>query len=133
MASVQWQTPISTDDLLQAAQQLERLEFERFLNRLLAIRAQRKAPGTSYPEAELLLEINRGIPANLQNRYNALEQKRQAEMLTDEDYRELLELTDRIEEWQAKRAESLSLLAQRRGVSLGQLLCDLGIQPLPYV
>lgn len=80
-------------DLLQAAQQLERLEFERFLNRLLAIRAQRKASATSHPEAELLLEINQGIPANLQNRYNALAQKRQVETLTDEDYRELLELT----------------------------------------
>lgn len=133
MASVQWQTPISTEDLLRAAQQLERLEFEQFLNHLLAIRAQRKALAMPRQEAELLLEINQRIPVDLQNRYDTLEQKRLAEMLTSEEYRELLELTDRIEEWQAKRAESLSLLAQRRGVSMGQLLRDLGIQPPPYV
>lgn len=124
---------VSTDELLRAAQQLDGLEFEQLLNRLLTIRAQRKAQALPQQEVELLLAINRKIPVELQSRYDLLAQKRQDETLTGVEYQELLNLTDRIEELQVKRAESLSLLAQRRGSPLGHVLRDLGIQPLPYV
>ncbi len=133
MIAAQLQTQVSTDELLRAAQQLDGLEFDQLLNRLLTIRAQRKAQALPQQEVELLLAINRKIPVELQSRYDLLAQKRQDETLTGVEYQELLNLTDRIEELQVKRAESLSLLAQRRGSPLGQLLHDLGIQPLPYV
>ena len=133
MIAAQLQTQVSTDELLRAAQQLDGLEFDQLLNRLLTIRAQRKAQALPQQEVELLLAINRKIPVELQSRYDLLAQKRQDETLTGVEYQELLNLTDRIEELQVKRAESLSLLAQRRGSPLGHVLRDLGIQPLPYV
>ena len=42
----------------------------------------------------MLLEINRSLPADTQRRYDGLIAKRRAEVLTPEEYDELLRLTD---------------------------------------
>jgi hypothetical protein len=128
MATIVLQAQISPDDLLKAADQLSLTELEQFLANLLALRARRRAPGLPPEEAELLLQINRGIPSETRAQYEDLLTKREAETLTPEEHEELLKLVEQVEALQAERAEHLASLSRLRGVPLGALMDDLGIR-----
>ncbi|WP_293052938.1 MULTISPECIES: hypothetical protein [unclassified Moorena] len=75
----------------------------------------------------MLITINQGIPANIQNRYDELIQKRRMEMLTPDQYSELLALSDQVETIEAKRVEAMAELARLRQISLSTLMTDLDI------
>jgi hypothetical protein len=120
------------DELLNAANQLDETDLETFLNRLLLMRARRKAPILTTQEASLLLQINQGIPMDMHQQYQTLAEKRDAETLTDQEYQTLLQLSDRIEQLAAHRLEALVNLATLRQVPLLQLMDDLGIQAPSY-
>jgi uncharacterized protein YnzC (UPF0291/DUF896 family) len=77
----------------------------------------------------LLLKINQGIPDALQARFNELITKRKAMTLTNVEQAELIQLTDEIEQLDAKRIEYLAELSRLRRRSLTQVMQDLGIQP----
>jgi hypothetical protein len=118
-----------TEALLKAVEQIPQPEFDAFVTQVLKLRAQRQAPSLSMSESELLLKINQGIPDQLQQRFNQLVAKRQALDLTEADYAELIQLTDRIEQLDAERIESLAELARLKNKSLTEMMHDLGIQP----
>jgi hypothetical protein len=86
----------------------------------------------SFPTAdgELLLLINRPIPAELQQRYDLLLAKRQTETLLPNEYDDLLRLTEQIETLEAQRVAALAELARLRGTSLRALMTRLGIPAL---
>ena len=77
---------------------------------------------TMQRESELLLKINQGIPLDIQEDYNDLIAKRDAETLTNHEYKELLNLTQQIEKQQAQRIEHLAELASLKGISLNTLM-----------
>lgn len=118
-----------TEALLKAVEQIPQPELDAFVTQVLKLRAQRQAPSLSMSESELLLKINQGIPDQLQQRFNQLVAKRQALDLTEADYAELVQLTDRIEQLDAERIESLAELARLQNKSLIEMMHDLGIQP----
>ncbi|MDB9332705.1 STAS/SEC14 domain-containing protein [Nodularia spumigena CS-591/04] len=124
---------LSSDDLLKAVEQLSQADLKQFISQVIALQAQRTAPSLMQQESELLLKINQGISVEIQNYYNDLIAKREAETLTDEEYRELLSLTEQIEKQQAQRIEYLVELANLRGISLNALMESLGIQTQVYV
>ena len=62
----------------------------------------------------------------MQNRFDALLEKRDALVLNDAEHAELLELTDTIENLEAKRVIRLGELSRLRGVTLEALMHDLG-------
>jgi hypothetical protein len=119
---------LSPDELLQAVQQLSPAELSGFVEKILALRADREAPRLSQEESDLLLAINEPIPADLQSQYNTLIAKRQSETLTNPEHEELRQLTDEIERREADRIEALRRLAGVRGTSLQKVMADLGIQ-----
>ena len=84
-------------------------------------------------EAKLLLQINQGVPPEIQQRYHELIAKRHSETLTCDEYSELLRLTDTVEYLEAKRVEHLAELAIHRKTSLTALMEELGIQTPDYV
>lgn len=129
MPTLKIEAQLSKNELLQAAEQLSSVELEQFVQEILAISAKRKAPSLSHNESDLLLKINQGIEGEIQQRYNLLIEKRQAETLTSEEYQELLDLTHKVEEHQAIRLKYLSQLARVRQISLSRLVEQLGIQP----
>ena len=88
-----------------------------------------RAPRLSPRESELLLEINRGLPAGAAERYGELMSRRRAEALAPEEHQELLRLTEEAERLQAERIERLVQLAHLRGKPLGLLMEELGIRP----
>ncbi|MCU0567228.1 MAG: STAS/SEC14 domain-containing protein [Oculatellaceae cyanobacterium Prado106] len=124
---------MSLDELIQAAHQLDETDLEQLLHQIVVLRASRKTQVLPEEEAQLLLKINQGVPADLRTRYQSLRQKREAETLTDEEYDTLIQLSNQIEQIGAQRLEALASLAQLRQVSLLDLMETLGIQPVSYV
>lgn len=132
MPTIQIEADLSSDQLLSAARQLPRQEFDRFVGQVLRLRAERIAPVLPAAESELLQKINQGLPQVMQERLNELIQKRRAETINSKELRELKKLTDKIEKLDAERLELLSKLAALRNVPLRKLIKQLGLEPVPH-
>jgi len=132
MPVVQLESQLSTEQLFNAVQQMPQNELEKFVARVLSLRASYYAPVLSEAESELFLKINRGVPEALQKRYDALIAKRQDETLSRNEYDELLRLTSRIERLDVERMKSLAELARLRKKSLTALMRELGIKTPAY-
>ena len=133
MAGVQTLSEPNVDQLLQGAALLGSNELEQFTDRLLALRAHRRAPSLSKREAELLQLINRGIPAEARQRYDELNDALHAETITDDEHQELLKLIEQVEQSDAERLRNLVELAQLRQLSLDELMDQLGLRQPTYV
>ena len=118
---------MSVDELLKAIDSLSEPDLDNLVKRALFVRARRKMNVLTPAETDLLLEINQGIPAQVHDRYEVLLEKRDDETLTEDNYRELLDLSNQIEGFGVKRIEALAKLATFRQVSLPKLMDDLGI------
>jgi hypothetical protein len=79
-------------------------------------------------ESALLSRINQGLPSEDRDRMRALIGKRDDETITAEEWRELAALTDRLELLHADRLAALAELAKLRGVTLDEVMSQLGIQ-----
>jgi hypothetical protein len=129
MPTIHIDAQVSPDELLTAVDQLGTTELDRFVSRVLSLQARRKAPSLPPEEEALIVEINRGLPADVHDRLRLLDEKRADETLTPEEHAELLRLVDQLEDLQVQRVEKLSRLARLRGVSLTALMDTLGIRP----
>lgn len=98
-----------------------------------AVRSVRLRPANEAAEAELLRQINTGWAAERWQRYHALVAKRRAEILTPEEHRELIALTDEREIAHAQRMEHLVELAKLRQTTLDAVMEQLGLQAPGYV
>lgn len=119
---------MSLDELLHAVHELDETDLDQLVRQALLLQAQRRATVLPSVESELLLQINQGIPFSLHKRYRELAAKRDEETLSELEYEELLNLSDRIEHLAVQRLEALSKLAALRHISLQQVMDDLGIQ-----
>jgi hypothetical protein len=129
MPTLHVEAQVSPDELLQAVDQLGTADLERFVARVLALRARRAAPSVPPEEAALLLQINLGLPAEMRDRLGQLNEKCEDEALTPDEHAELLGLVAQVEALEGERIERLSRLAHLRGVSLTALMDELGIRP----
>ena len=132
MTIVKVETELTTDNLLKAVGQLNKHEIEQFVSQVINLRAQRLVHRLSQAEAQFIVKINQGVPAEVQEQYDELIDKRRDEALSSEEYSELLRLTDQIEKMEAQRMLYLSELALYRKVSLTELMDNMGIQPPAY-
>ncbi len=124
---------MSLDELIQAANQLDEADLERLLQQVVILRAHRKANVLPLKEAQLLHKINQGVDPELRAQYQTLRAKKEAETLTDTEYKTLIQLSNTIEQFGVQRLEALANLAQLRQVSLSELMETLDIQPVTYV
>jgi hypothetical protein len=93
-----------------------------------------KIDGVPATENILMQKIDRPLPPVIQERYNNLRVKLQSQDLTLAEQKELLDLADTIEQFDAERLQNLLALAQLRQVTLPQLLQQLNIStPAVYV
>lgn len=131
MTTVQVTSEISIelDEVLDGVSKLDTPELEKFLAQVSILLARRKAPNLSKREAELLQQINQGLPAHLQQRYDELTTKLRSEAISSTEYDTLLALIDQVELADIERMKALIELAQLRNVSLDALLNQLGIHP----
>jgi len=126
------QIEIDLDEVLQGLARLGTKELEQFVEKVIALQAQRRAPSLPKDETELLQQINRGLPADIRQRYDALNAKLHDGTITPKEHEELLTLIDRIELADAERMQLLVALAQLRGVSVDTLMEQLGICRTTY-
>lgn len=119
---------VEAEQLLNAALQLPPLELDQLVARLQTMRRKTKVPRLSQPESELLRRINQGVPAQLQQRYDALRRKRRRHKLTRKEQQELLSLSKQMEQIDAERLQHLAELAQLRNISLPDLMRQLGLE-----
>jgi hypothetical protein len=87
----------------------------------------------SKAEADLLQNINLGLPPEMWEHYHALLAKRRAETLTPQEQATLIEISDQIEQANARRIHYLIELASLRGTSLEAVMQELGIEAPAYV
>lgn len=118
---------INPAQLLAAAEQLTAKELAAFAADVVALRARRLAPSLAADEATLLQRINAAAPAVEAQRYAELVTLRDTEALSGAEYAELLRLSDAREERNAARMAVLMELATLRGVTLDEVLRDLGL------
>lgn len=102
------------------------------LETLQARLRQNEIPHLPKAESDLLQEINQGMPETDWQRYNELIAKREAEMLTVDERDELVAITDRREEANARRMANLVALARLRKKPLESVMEELGIQTPSY-
>jgi transcriptional regulator of heat shock response len=129
MAKVQVVSQVDLNVVLDSVVQLDIRELEQFAAALNRVLVQRKVPSLPQREAELLQQINRGLPTPVKHRYAELSAMLADETLTAQEHQELLTLIDQVELANVERIKHLIALAQLRGVDLDILLDQLGIQP----
>ncbi|MCB0582475.1 MAG: hypothetical protein KDD10_24565 [Phaeodactylibacter sp.] len=127
MSSIQIKSSITVEELVQGVAQLEGKELDDFIQQVLSIRVRRKAGHLEERESELLEMINEGLPAETQERFLELDEKRRAETLTEEEHAELIDITAVMEAKNVQRVKHLSELALLRKVGLRALMEQLGI------
>jgi hypothetical protein len=78
-------------------------------------------------EARLLRQINQGFDEKWWQRYHELIEKRQMSILQTAEHRELIGMTDEIEQKEVKRLQAVVKLAKLRKQSLRDVMKDLGL------
>ena len=86
-------------------------------------------PHLDQDEAELVRQISLGFSSTWWARYEALKNKRRAETLTLQEHEQLIQMSDELEQANARRIHSLVGLAQLRGTSLEALMQEFGLTP----
>ena len=82
----------------------------------------------SAEESRLLMAINVGLSEPEWQRFHELQAKRRAETLTKPEQRELIAINDRLEALNVRRLEKLMELGKLWGMSLDQVMHQLGIR-----
>ncbi len=119
-------------DLFSGVQRLDMRELKKFSEQVSLFYVQRKTPHLSARETELLQKINRGFPVSVWQPYKQLIVKRNDETLTEDEYQQLITLSDQLEEMNAERMGYLIELSQLRKQPLQKVMDDLGIHPLSH-
>lgn len=128
MATVQIKSDVDIDQLLEGVAQLDTTELQQFLTRASLLLAQRQDTALPSSESDLLRQINQGLPADTQHRYDELREKLRREELNSEEHKELLKLVDVVEQATADRLQHLIALSQLRQIPLDELMKQLGIR-----
>ncbi|HLK55977.1 MAG TPA: hypothetical protein VKU00_05420 [Chthonomonadaceae bacterium] len=133
MSILQIELDTETENRLKHISQQEGSEVGEVASRLLAQAARSARPIQEVTETELLRKINEGWSSERWERYHTLTAKRRTENLTEDEYSELVALTNEREIAHARRMKYLLELANLRQISLDAVMDSLGIRPPGYV
>jgi hypothetical protein len=117
---------VNLAEIIEGMTAFDTATLEQFMQQVGNLVARKKAPNhLSERESDLLMAINYCIPAELQQRFEALSIKSQSGTLSADEHADMLQLIDLLEQKHAERLEKLLDLAQLRGVPLKTLMQDL--------
>ena len=123
---------IEKEQLVDAALQMPWSELEEFVSEVFSRKIREGTYSLSEREAELLMNINQGLPPAMQQRLNELIDKRRAETISAKELRELKKLTNQVKKFDVERLKLLTELAALRQVPLRKLIKQLGLKPVPH-
>ena len=121
---------VNTEGLLESVRNLPNDQLQEFAEQVLRLSASRRSPSLSTSETEALKEIHRPLPADIVARYRELAGKRDAGTLVADEHRELCALSDWLEQRNAERLGHVADLARSRGVTLSDMMGQLGLENL---
>ena len=108
-------------------------ELESFISGLNALVVRKRVLDKEKQDKALLLKINQTIlPEQALERYIFLQDKMELENLSESEYHELLTLVNKEEKMRNKRFQFLLELSQLRGISITELMNNLGLNTLNY-
>ena len=114
---------VLSEDLVALSQR----ELDNLIKQAIVLRARRRAPSVTRDEAELMLEINRGLSTEKQKRFDELAEKLETGTMNADQQREFLRLTDFIEKQDAARLKLIGRLAEIRQQTFDVVMKSLGI------
>ncbi len=129
MATIQISADLTPDTILEAVKQFSPQELDEFTLKVQTLRAQRTTPHLAQKEAELLKQINKGMPQDVLRPLQELKSKMEAGTLTESEHATYLQLTETLEQYDVQRLECLIELAQLRNQTVAELIDSLGLQP----
>lgn len=112
---------------------LNLFELDSVMKRVVRLRKQKTPTVLSTTETKLLRKINKGIPKEIQNRYDFLLKRKIAEELEEDEYDELLKFTSYMESLNVQRLENLLELAKFRNETLDSVIEQLELKTELYV
>ncbi|MEI6441562.1 MAG: STAS/SEC14 domain-containing protein [Nostocales cyanobacterium ELA583] len=127
MPSINVEVQLSSEQLLQAVEQLTQPHLEQFLSQLVILHTHKKAASLLKNEAKFFLKPDQDIIID-NNNYEKLIDNTEVEILTKEEYQALLYLGEQIDKLQAQRIEYMAELAKIYGISLTKLMEKLGLE-----
>lgn len=133
MTTLQIQTEVPFNVLLESLPQLGLDELDLLADQVIRLRAQRTIAQIPEAETELLAKISAGvIPLALRRRCAALTSKQRAGLLGEKEEEELSTIIDEIEIKNAQRVGYLVDLAELRQTTLDELMAALEVAPFAY-
>ena len=121
---------MSVNELLKTVRQLSVEEFQLFYAKIQAIRSQKILIDISEQEKKVLTKVNAPFSRKKQIRFHYLIAKRDLHTLTEEEYRELLSLTQAFEKYELRRLKLLTKLADIKKITLPEVIDYYNIRPL---
>lgn len=120
--------------LLKDVAQMPLLELERFVQAVNGLITQKKTTDKTYRERFLLRKINETVLGREKTeRYQQLILKLESVTITDIEYTELMQLTEKEEIIRYERLKYLVELAQLRSITLPQLMENMGLNRPTHV
>jgi putative addiction module CopG family antidote len=97
------------------------------------IRAEQERQAAGAAEAELMRRVLHSFPERMRQRLHDLTRRSEAETLSGEERAEYITLAEQREQADAERWEAVGKLARLRGVSVAQLMTELGLGATGHV
>lgn len=120
---------VGMEEVLKAAASLETPELEVFFQKIAELVVQRKSPVLPSQEAELLVKINEPALSNeAQAEYTCLYKKLQLETINENEYEQLSQLMQKVEQKGVERLKYLIELSKLTNTTLVELMTELKIQ-----
>ena len=133
MAKIQIQTNSPFQHLLGNFSDMPLKEIEYFIRELNALATKKRAVDADKRDKFLLHKINQTVlPEPTMERYIYLQEKMEVENISDAEYTELLDLVAQEEKLRNKRFQYLLELSQLRGITLPELMNNLGLNTPNY-
>jgi hypothetical protein len=117
----------STGQLIEAAGRLPDVELGEFVRQVVQLGAARRTPSLSPRETQWLQKVFAEESYESLERYQELLKKRDSSERSAEELSELLTFSDRMEVVHAERMSAIAELARLRGISLSEMLAQLGV------
>ncbi len=133
MENTQIQANNNIQSLIGGFSEMPLTDLESFINGLNALVVRKRVLDKEKQDKALLLKINQTIlPEQALERYVFLQDKMELENLSESEYQELLTLVNKEEKIRNKRFQFLLELSQLRGISITELMNNLGLNTLNY-
>lgn len=129
MPVVQVPAELTIDHLIRAVEQLPPDELTEFTRRVIGLQTRRGIPLLVGEEEQALLSaiVGSRLPSESQRRLDELREKSREGTLTPEEHAELLAFVQQVEQQDVVRTQALVDLANKRGITVSELMHDLGL------